>query len=573
MKKLLNKLAIITLATLFCNCSQAQVDGEYGLFEYREIYLPEGIKEAKQLGLNNVNEDWGIWGHNLSKVLPKETSMSIYAAANGTRTKEQFCFSSEQLFNYLEEYIDENYSGSKTQRFAILPNDNSLVCQCDQCKKAGNTASDASPAVFKFITRLAERFPNHLFFTSHYLSTRSLPKDSLPENTGVLVSAIDFPLTTISTPQEKEFEALLNAWKQHVNHLYVWDYIQNFDDYFTPFPIFDVMQHRIWFYAQNGVNGIFLNGSGEDFSSMSRLKTYVLADLLKNPTQDMKLLIRDYCHELFPVTGDEIASYIFLLEATTAKRGKPLPMYEGVEKIMQQYFLPEEFSPFHIRLLEQIHQVSGEEREALALMVQAMCLTRLEIKRVNKHIHNGTANLLSLLNDLENNGIHSYSESYWSIQDYIREYREMIDHDLNFGDKNLLKGKQLVPLTPLDDDYNDISILTDGQLGLPSNYHCGQMISSANPALRISIPQVKGMKTLRVSFTKNAIFRIALPRRVVLSVDGVQIASVIPLPAANAPNRSVVEFKIPASASGNLTLTIVRNTDVKTMALDEIEAF
>jgi len=573
MNRIIKTIAIMVLAPFFSDCSQAQVDGDSRLFEYQEIYLPEGISEAKKLGLNNVDNDWGIWGHNLSKVLPKDASMTVYAAVGGTRTKEQFCFSSIQLFDYIVEYIKDNYSSNKTQRFAILPNDNDLVCQCDICKKAGNTATDASPAVHNMIKRLAEHFPKHLFFTSHYLSTRELPKDSLPENVGVLVSAMDFPLSPISTPQEKEFEALLKAWKQHVSHLYVWDYIQNFDDYFTPYPIFNVMQHRIWLYFQCGVNGIFLNGSGEDFSSMSRLKTYVLADLLRDPTQDMKALIRDYCHQLFPMMGDEIASYIFLLEATTSKQGKPLPMYEGVEKIMKTYFLPEEFSPFHIKLWNEYHKTDGEEKKNLAFMIQALCLTRLEIKRVNKHIHNGTAELLSRLNDLGTNNIHSYNESYWSIHDYIREYREMIDHDLKVGDKNLLKGVQLTPLTPLDEDYDDISLLTDGQIGLPSNYHCGQMISSATPALRIAIPHVKGMKKLRVSFTKNAIFRIALPASVQLSVNGVQIASVVPQPAPNAPNRSAVEFDIPASASGNLVLTVVRNKEVKTMALDEIEGF
>lgn len=574
MKRYLKTIALMLLTPFFSECGQAQVDTESGFFEYKEIYLPEGISEAKKLGLNNVEEDWGIWGHNLSKALPKKNiSMSIYAAVGGTRTKEQFCFSSDQLYNYLEEYIDDNFSSSKTQRFAILPNDNALVCQCDLCRKAGNTATDASPAVFNLIKRLAERFPHHQFFASYYLSTKGLPKESLPDNTGVLVSAMDYPLSPVNTPQENEFESLLRTWKKYVNHVYVWDYINNFDDYFTPYPIFNVMQRRIWLYAQSGVTGIFLNGSGDDYSSMSRLKTYVLADLMKDPTRDWKELVREYCHQLFPVSGDEIASYIYLFEATFAKYGKPLPMYEGVEKIMKSYFLPEEFSPFHMRLLELLHKTSDDEREALTYMTQAFCLTRLEIKRVNRHIHDGTSDLLSMLNDMSNNNFHSYNESYWSIHDYMREYREMIEHDMVYGDKNLLKGVELVPLTPLDEDYNDISILTDGQLGLPSNYHCGQLISSANPALRISIPHVNGMRKLRVSFTNNAIFRIALPTSVQLSIGGVQIASVVPKPSPNAPNRSFVEFNIPASASGSMILTVVRNKAVKTMALDEIEGF
>ena len=40
-------------------------------FEYKEIYLPEKDSDnAKDLGLNNLASDWGIWGHNLHHVLP-----------------------------------------------------------------------------------------------------------------------------------------------------------------------------------------------------------------------------------------------------------------------------------------------------------------------------------------------------------------------------------------------------------------------------------------------------------------------------------------------------------------------
>ena len=573
MKRLLKSLTIMALTLLFIECSQAQEDGNNsGFFEYKEIYLPEGISNAEQLGLNNLNDDWGIWGHHLSVCVPKNHSMTIYAAVGSSRNRDQYCFSSLQLYGYLENYIDENFSHNKTQRFAILPNDNDLVCQCNLCVKAGNTATDASPAVFNLIKRLAERFPNHIFFTSHYLSTKGLPKIELPENTGVLVSAMDYPLSPIATPQENDFGALLRSWNKHVQHVYVWDYINNFDDYLTPFPIFDVMQRRIWLYAKNGVSGIFFNGSGDDYSTLSGLKTHVLAALMIDPTQDIKPLVREYCQEHFPVTGNEIASYIFLLEATTAKKGKALPLYEGVEKIMKSYFLPEEFSPFHKRLLELLPETEGEEKEVITQAVQGMAMTRLEIKRVNNHIHVGTAELLDLVDEFRQN-IRSYNESYWALRDYCKEYREMIDHDLKYGSKNLLKGKKLVALTPLDEDYNDISILTDGQLGLPHNYHCGQMISSANPALRIAVPRESGMKRIRVSFTRNNIFRIGLPERVQLSAGGREIGNAVPAVSTENPNRASVEFTIPSSAAGDLVLTITRNQQFKTMAIDEVEGF
>ena len=573
-KRVFKSLSILLLSPLFfCECSQAQEEANTGIFEYREIYLPEGVFEVKELGLNSVDNDWGIWGHHLDKVLPKNHSMTVYAQVKGQRVRDQFCFSSEQLFGYIENYIDEHYSKSGAHRFAILPNDNALVCQCELCQGHGNTATNASPAVFHLIKRLAERFPEHIFFTSYYQTTKGLPEEVLPANTGVLVSAMDFPLSPVTTPAENEFEALLKSWHEKISRVYVWDYVNNFDDYFTPYPILDVMQHRIRLYERCGVNGIFLNGSGTEYSTLTRIKTYVLADLLKNPHADMKELILKYCHQFYPVTGDEIASYIFLLEATTSKKEKPLPMYQGVEYVMKSYFLPEEFSPFHMRLLELLPQTTGLEKNELSLMCQAFAMTRLEIKRINNHIHNGTAELLDLLWSMLDTGVVSYSETFWSTRHYVKEYREMIQHDLEYGSKNLLKGKKLVALTPLDEDYNDISILTDGLLGLPHNYHCGQMISSATPALRIAIPHVDGMKKLRVSFTVNAIFKIALPLRVQLTAGGKTIGTIVPKASSANPNRSTVEFDIPSSATGDLVLTVVRNPEVKTMALDEIEGF
>ena len=108
-------------------------------------------------------------------------------------------------------------------------------------------------------------------------------------------------------------------------------------------------------------------------------------------------------------------------------------------------------------------------------------------------------------------------------------------------------------------------------MGLPSNYHCGNMISSASPALRIAIPYVKGMKRLRVSMTKNAIYHIAFPLSVSLSCDGRELGKVVPKPMPNNLQRSVVEFIIPSDCKEDFVLTVVRNQEERTMALDEIE--
>jgi hypothetical protein len=73
--------------------------------------------------------------------------------------------------------------------------------------------------------------------------------------------------------------------------------------------------------------------------------------------------------------------------------------------------------------------------------------------------------------------------------------------------------------------------------------------------------------------TRNAIYHIALPLSISLSVDGREVARKVPKPLSADNQRSMVEFDIPSGSNGSLVLTVVRNKEDRTMALDEIEGF
>lgn len=564
MKRIILSIITILGPALFCACSQAQTES---VFEYKEIYLPNA---KKQQNLNNIDTDWGIWGHNLSQVLPKNPSQEIYAQLPKGRDKSQFCFSSPKLYKYIEDYIEDNFGEDNPQRFAILPNDNPLVCQCMQCTAHGNTAHDASPTVLGLIERLAKRFPKHLFFTSYYQTTKSIPDRTLPDNTGVLVSAMSYPLSSKVTPQEEEFKTLLNTWSKRVKHVYVWDYINNFDDYFTPFPVFEVMQHRLRLYHQMGVSGIFLNGSGEDYSLFSDIKLHVLSHLLDNPDQDWKPLVKDYCQDSYPVTGNVIADFIIRQESWTKQAGKSLPLYEGVSQAVNKYLPVQDFIAFHDSLQDMLPHTAKQEKNNVSRMYKAMMLPRLEFNRI---LGDTTAcsYMLQQLASLNHEGVHVYSESCWSLDNYVNDYTYICNHAEALQGKNHLKGKQLIPLTPLDEEYNSLTTITDGLLGLPSNYHCGQLIFSTSPVLKIGIPHIIGAKTLRISFIRNVSFRIAFPVRVTLRA-GKRTLAATPVIDKNCPNRAFVDFNIPSGAYKSLILNIMRNVDVHSMAIDEIEA-
>ena len=569
-----NPVKIVMLLLVFpFNCSNSgQPDAVQSPFEYRDVHLPAlSDEENRELRLNSVDRDWGIWGHNLSVVLPSNAAPSVYAKSGNSVNTSQFCFSSDALFRYIRDYIDDYYGNDVPMRFAILPNDNSVVCQCGACVEHGNTATDASGAIYYMLERLSAAFPKHQFFSSYYRTATSLPDKPLPRNVGVLISAMSYPLSPVHTPQEDEFEALLRKWSRYTDKLYVWDYINNFDDYLTPAPIFDIAQRRLRMYADAGVKGVFFNGSGAEYSTMSRIKTHILAALLADPDIDWRPLLEEKCNRLYPVTGQLICDFMTLQEDMMTARGKSLPLYEGVQVASRVYLPVEEFISFHEQLNDRLVRIKDPEYSEIRLMCRAMMFTRLELNRMSGDTV-GCGRLLAGLERAIPQGLVAYSESGGSTASYISEYRYMLSNAAS-GRRNLLKGVALEPLTALDEEYSDISILTDGLLGLPSSYHCGQMLSSATPSLRIAIPRVRGMRRLRVNLTRNAIYHIGLPLSVSLSLDGRDLGKRIPRAESGNPNRSVVEFSIPAGTSGTLVLTLVRNPEERTMAIDEIEAF
>ena len=537
---------------LLSGCAQVQPYTGSSPFEYREIHLPALPEEEAPKYMNSIDLDWGIWGHNLSVVLPDKPSPSVFAKDGITVNKEQFCFSSDALYKYIREYIRDNYGSEPTMRFAILPNDNSIVCTCESCLECGNTEHDCSGAVHHLLERLCAEFPHHIFFTSHYRTTSKVPAKPLPENAGVLVSAIE--------------------WSGLTRHLYVWDYINNFDDYFTPYPIFDVTRHRLQLYVKHGVNGVFLNGSGYEYSTLYKLKTHVLAALLEDPDTRWRPLLKSLCREKYPVTGDVICNFVTLQEDLATERGLSLPLYEGVPVAMKTYLPAKDFVQFHEDLLRLLPSAKGQEFEDVQKMSRAMMLTRLELKRISGDTFD-CDDMLKGLEESKRQGVIAYSESGGSTASYLSEYRFMLEHFEEMFGRDLLKGVRLTPLTALDEDYSDITLLTDGLLGLPSNYHCGQLISSAKPALRISIPYRDGMRRLRVYMTRNNIYHIGFPESLTLTAGARRLGTVVPTPIPGNLQRAVAEFDVSSVSNGTFVLSVTRDLEVRTMALDEIEAY
>lgn len=184
----------------------------------------------------------------------------------------------------------------------------------------------------RMLGRLAARFPHHTFFTLGYLSTGEPPAVRMPANTGVIVSAMELPLSAgaLKSASGKKFAVRLDGWKDVTDNVYIWDYIQNFDDYLTPFPVLERMGERLRFYRDKGVEGIFLNGSGYDYVPFDDVRTYVLASLLRDPGQPVEALMRRYIAANYPKSGDLLAGFCVQAERRAAASARGLNLYGGI---------------------------------------------------------------------------------------------------------------------------------------------------------------------------------------------------------------------------------------------------
>lgn len=536
-------------------------------FDYQSIYSPTGLNPdyTGVVGLDNFDDSWGIWGHNLRKVLedskaseaPSEIEKA-YATINGKLNDSQLCFSSEYLFRKLESYIIDNFGEKDKSRFVISPDDTPLACTCPSCTALGNTAGNATPAVTEFVLRLANRFPHHFFFTTSYLSTRQATDKPLPPNAGVMISAINLPLCRIDRKEKhvQNFVQQLEQWKKVTKNIYIWDYINNFDDYLTPFPVLKIAQQRLKLFKEQGVTGIFYNGSGYSYSSLDEMRTFVLSALLINPDLSVDDLIKRFVNQEFPVAKKWLYDYYIGLENNT-QTGKKLGLYDGIRQSEKSYLQLEDFIHFFDEMGDFVQNAKGKERKKLHELQTALSFTRLELGREHGFDAYGYAsrkdnNIQPLpqvqqwIDQLKEHksfaGMEYYNESSDEIDYYLKEWEQYI-LSTDLKKKNLFLGIS--------------EQLTDGTHGLPGNYHCGWVIfPQKESTIHLPVKGINASGTLYISFLNLPRHRFYVPQEIEFLKDGVSIKKIRPESKVAVEKGEMIKVTVPADLNGAKQLSI-----------------
>jgi hypothetical protein len=506
-------------------------------FEYREPYFPDNFKAQfrKDNATQTLEETWGLWGHNIGKAIT--VSPKMLAQVNGKVSEEQFCFSSLELYDALKGFIKKQIADSpRRTKFMVMPNDNDIVCQCDRCHALGNTKTNASPAVYTLLNKLAKDFPKQEFFSTAYITTQTPPPFKTASNAGVMISTMAFPKGIVLEESNKKdlVDNTFSGWKKVTDKIYLWDYAVNFDNYFKAYPTVAIAQKNLQYYKKLGVTGVFMQGSEDMYSAYADLKCYLYAQLMQDTDIDVKDYTRRFFEGKYPSVANLLTGYYTAIEERALASNKVLDIYGGMDQTRKKYLDEKEFDDFYTALYLKSQTIDKKEFEALKPLLVSLTFIKLELMRTNGIGTNGYATIAVQDKDAVINpqvkellerlsafstatGIKVYNESGYTVADYLKYWRTEI---VIKPYKNLLFGKKLSFINEPDEDYASIKMFTDGAVGF-QDYYNNWLLSTAN-SLKVAVntDDVKGAKAIEMSFLNDTRHKIYLPERVVVMIEG-----------------------------------------------------
>lgn len=545
--------------------------------KYREPHLLPNtdVKITEILHTHSVDKDWGIWGHNLEKVFIDDVPLNARALTPNGRNNNQLCFSSEDTYSAVESYIKNHYGEVEEKWFMIAPNDNKVVCTCASCKKNGNTNESATPAVSNLLNRLAKTFPKHHFFTIAYHTTTEAPKIKMEPNIGVFISTINFPKTVHIDRKNQSvqvFSRLVKQWNNNVNNIYIWDYISNFDDYLSPFPVLARFKNQQKYFHSLGVSGFFLNGSGYDYSPFDDIKTFVLSALMIKPSLSVQKLIKSYCNKFYPVTGSLISEYIIGLEQQNISSNNNINVYASFREVTASYLDQDRFLLFYEKLNQLRDKAKDQELKSIDKLLTALSYTRLQMFYHNGNLSNGFFNLVNgnlevsnkvepILNRLKEYPRFEHFEKYKEDGGYLYTY---------LSEWESLKSKPLIVNLIKKTHVREISsgqflkesvLLSDNIPGFTSDFHQGWLISGESLNIECILKMYsKSSSTIEMKFLINERFRMLHPQKIELILNGKVMETFSEKDLIQSGNTMLLKKKLKVNNKQKLVVRIYKNS-------------
>ncbi len=311
-------------------------------WRYQHQYEADQTDWHKRLLCNGCNDKaWGSTCHTVfDYVDPKlyfETHPEYFSLRFGKRVPDQLCLSSEEIYPIISESLNRMIAGNPEALywdFSIM--DNLHYCQCKACRRLYRQYGK-SGSLFLILNRLAKEHPDKILSTLAYTYNERPPKHlKIEPNINISLAPIksgqkySFPLK--GSRKARKTNRLISDWSEHVQRLYIWDYVVNFKHILLPYPNFDVQKDNLEFYKAHKVKSVFHQGMREKGCELACLRTYVMAKQLFDIDTDINGLLAKYLVVTYGKAAPYVAEYLETANRLMKEKAKDLDLYDNPQQ-------------------------------------------------------------------------------------------------------------------------------------------------------------------------------------------------------------------------------------------------
>jgi hypothetical protein len=108
----------------------------------------------------------------------------------------------------------------------------------------------------------------------------------------------------------------MEDWSRIAPHLFIWDYVVNYNHYVSPFPNFGVLAENIKTFKKYNAIGIQEEAQYESLGGeFADMKSWVLSKLLWNPNLDTNALVAQFIADYYGPAATYIQQYFDLCQS------------------------------------------------------------------------------------------------------------------------------------------------------------------------------------------------------------------------------------------------------------------
>lgn len=307
---------------------------------YREAFDPEwSLRNRTNAARAAVPEEWGghldyagRWCHTAGEYVDFQRDFEEhpewFSLIEGKRAPRHLCLTNEEVIQRAADYVlEQTRQHPYSEMLDLSPLDRGGYCTCANCQAIieANGGAPAAALIY-FVNRVAERVeqerPDILLSTLAYRDTVDAPTHIRPRH-NVAVRLCDdlhswpFQLTDFMSgdhERSQRYRLALQGWSRITEHLFIWEYFNNFLDYLAPLPNMHIVEPTIQAYLDHGAEGIMFQATSLCPTERSRLRAWVLAKMLWDPSRSVAELMADFLWGYYQETAPSMVAYCRLLE-------------------------------------------------------------------------------------------------------------------------------------------------------------------------------------------------------------------------------------------------------------------